>query len=531
MTIASRRCFVLAGSLLLGLGVGCGGGEEKGPTGPANRFPGVTLTVVVPEGPLAAAIENRLGDWEGETAGKVILQAMPLAEMETALTDPGGLKADVVVYPVAWTGRVGAAVGFAALPKRFKSIDYSDLLPAYRRLTRWGEEIVAVPLAGDCLLCYYRRDWFTDSKHTDAYLAKTGRRLAPPQTWEDYLDIAAYFREVFRSAEVPARLPEPSGGQVYGLVEPWGDLSRRRQCWQARVAAYAKDGDNYTLLVDLDNLRPQMARAGFDAGGGTAWQADAGFRLGTEGMRRAADYGPPNMPAVSEADARKLFLRGGAALCLAGADLPLWAVKDKVWGEPEERETLLSAIGVCMLPGSRQRVDRRTGKLQPVITTNRATIIAVGTMLASITKQCGKPEAGTHLLAFLCGKEIGLEHATDVDMRLGVYRRSHFSEPGAWAGLAGMGSDLADRYLAVLSKTMAHDNVVLPLRGPSAPLYVAPVDAMLEKALTDRSPIDGLLTELARQFEAVTDRLGREAQRRHLRQSLGLREAAPTPLP
>src|SRR5262249_13706368 len=121
--------------------------------------------------------------------------------------------ADLWVIEPAWLGRC-AADGVVPLPAELCSdktgSSWSGLLPIYRRyLLRWGPEgtPVALPILGDAVVCYYRKDLFDDPRHQEAYQKQTGRRLVAPETWDDFTAIARYFHEQRQPGRKSPALP------------------------------------------------------------------------------------------------------------------------------------------------------------------------------------------------------------------------------------------------------------------------------------------------------------------------------------
>ena len=51
----------------------------------------------------------------------------------------------------------------------------------------------AAPCQTDAIGFVYRRDWFTDLGEQEAFAARYGRPLVPPDTWEEFRDLAEFF--------------------------------------------------------------------------------------------------------------------------------------------------------------------------------------------------------------------------------------------------------------------------------------------------------------------------------------------------
>jgi multiple sugar transport system substrate-binding protein len=72
---------------------------------------------------------------------------------------------------------------------------YSDLeaAPDAKAITGNGFEIFGLPIQSNALTLSYRADLFEDAKEMAAFKEQYGRELAPPDTWDDFVDVAKFF--------------------------------------------------------------------------------------------------------------------------------------------------------------------------------------------------------------------------------------------------------------------------------------------------------------------------------------------------
>jgi len=105
---------------------------------------------------------------------------------------------DIVVGDSQWIGR-GATKGLYLeltdwLPQ---AVDLGTIHPrAARYLCEYppgSGRFYAAPCETDALGVMYRKDWFEDPKEKAAFKAKYGRGLGPPETWEEFRDLAEFF--------------------------------------------------------------------------------------------------------------------------------------------------------------------------------------------------------------------------------------------------------------------------------------------------------------------------------------------------
>jgi ABC-type glycerol-3-phosphate transport system substrate-binding protein len=71
----------------------------------------------------------------------------------------------------------------------------ADLFPALVEEAHVGDRFVGVPVWTNAQVLFYRADLFADPAQQEAFEADYGYELAPPSTWEQYLDVAAFFTQ------------------------------------------------------------------------------------------------------------------------------------------------------------------------------------------------------------------------------------------------------------------------------------------------------------------------------------------------
>ena len=105
---------------------------------------------------------------------------------------------DIVVGDSQWIGR-GATKGLYLeltdwLPE---AVDLGAIHPrAARYLCEYppgSGRFFAAPCQTDAIGFVYRRDWFSDPGEQEAFAARYGRPLVPPDTWEEFRDLAEFF--------------------------------------------------------------------------------------------------------------------------------------------------------------------------------------------------------------------------------------------------------------------------------------------------------------------------------------------------
>jgi multiple sugar transport system substrate-binding protein len=102
------------------------------------------------------------------------------------------------------------------------------------------------------------------------------------------------------------------------------------------------------------------------------------------------------------------------------------------------------------------------------------------------------------------------------------YSSSHLRDPRPWNERLGDAQGMA--YLAVLRASLSAPQVVQDLRLPGYRAYIAALEDQLDRAMVGDATPQEALRAAADTWETLTDRLGRNSQRRHYRRAMGLAE-------
>lgn len=176
-------------------------GDKPGATGSGSAGGGGELLVAWAKWQPADALETLAKDFTAETGVKVTVSQTPWPTYKDKTFVEFSKKSDrydIVVGDSQWLGE-GATKGHYLeltdwLPK---NVDLSKISPSALRFfceyPAGSGRYYAAPCETDGVGIAYRRDWFEDPKEMAAFRAKYGRALAPPETWEEFRDVAEFF--------------------------------------------------------------------------------------------------------------------------------------------------------------------------------------------------------------------------------------------------------------------------------------------------------------------------------------------------
>jgi multiple sugar transport system substrate-binding protein len=196
---------------------------------------------------------------------------------------------DVLVFPPYFMGDF-VSLNFLRDLDQFHGLgdpQLADYLPAYRDpVIKKNGKTYALMYDGDLLQVTYRRDLFDDPKEQAAFKNKYGHELAPPQTWDQYMQIAEFFH----------RPPN-----LYG------------------TAFYAARGFCYAWFV---NIFAGLGGKWFNPDLSPGINGDAGVRALTM-LVKMKDYAPPNILQIDYPGLNAVFLNGSTAMVVQWDDLAL----------------------------------------------------------------------------------------------------------------------------------------------------------------------------------------------------------------
>ena len=495
--------FLSAGlAMAAALAGGCGQRPAPRPEETGKRFGGAVLRVACPDEAARAAVVQYGSAWASASGGR----------LETALYDPvtgAPPEADVWVLEAAALPRWAAAGRLTPLPDGVRddpAVAWGGLLPLYReRLLVWDDTVCGLPLWGDALLCFYRKDLFANAKHQAAYKARYQRDLQAPATWEEFADIAEYFYRQRGARPAPSLPPLPASEHgldrlYYAVAAPFA----RRAVEEDTPDDKVPEADLFAFHFDLKTGQPRIA--------------SPGFVHALELLRRLQAY----RPAAATTEPWRTFARGDAVLCVADCGR---------LGEFQQRGSpVWDRIGVCPVPGSRVYFDGETGRRHALggSRINRVPYRGAGARLLAVPRSSAQTEAAFALLAELGGRGAADQIVVEPRWGGGIVRQSQLDREH-WDSFR-LDAERETELKRSLRQTFQPGirNPLMCLRVPDERAFVEALTKEVRTALEEVKGGEGKKQEEARVLEAVARRwqaLIRPRAAEHLRDyrlSLGL---------
>jgi multiple sugar transport system substrate-binding protein len=404
----------------------------------------------------------------------------------------GRVDHDVLLIPAAWLADL--APYLSPVPQQaLEAARVDDIYPVYRNaLMRWGGRWMALTLDGDLQLGAYRKDLFEDPETGTEFQKIYGRALEPPRTWAEYRDIAAFFKG--RNA--------PDGGTLSGTLEAYARNGQRIWYLFSHAAAYADHPAHAGhLFLDPENMQPSIDNP--------AW-----VRALTE-YSELRSFGPADVDSLDSEAVRTRFAAGESAMNLDWADTGVLA------GDPHHSR-IAGQVGFFRLPGSREVWNPATQVWDRLDEPRSVTFLAFGGWIAVVPAASPIRQAAWSYISWFVNPENSARDVLDGTTGINPYRPSQLQDPAPWRRL--LGEQQADDYLQVLRNSLLAPQTVPDLRLPGYRAYIAALEQQLDRVLAGEIEPKAGLQQAARTWDALTDRLGRNSQRRHYRAAMGLPE-------
>ena len=338
-----------------------------------------------------------------------------------------------------------------------------DIVPEFRTLsTEWAGTWYYTPMDGDQRQLYYNKIAFGREENKKAFKQKYGYDLLPPETFEEYADMAEFFNE---------RDWDGDGEIEYGTAE---HLKRGRFAFWAFKARFAPYGgvyfdENMKPLVNTPNglyalknlvrTQPNMAPGAYNFGS----------------------------PEVKDAIAR-----GNVALGLS------WSSGGRVVMDPDSSD-MVNKVGVKIKPGGKLKdgtINRRPG---------------VGGWFFAIPKYTTEKqkEAAIRIMEIYYRPELRNQRFLDDGCAEDPWAVS-FLESSEFQNMWPDYPEYSKQYAKVSHDTLKYGMPDMQIRGTHE--YMIAAEDEILAALTGKKTAEQALADMEAAWNKITDRLGRNEQ-------------------
>ena len=224
-------------------------------------------------------------------------------------------------------------------------------------------------------------------------------------------------------------------------------------------------------------------------------------------------------------DTRGLWTNGRCALTIDWGDIGTLAIA--------EGSKVNDKTGAVILPGSKNVLDRATGKLVACDATtcphavdgiNHAPFAAFGGWSGAINAAVDEAtqKATFDYLAYVNEPAQSNADVTVGSTGFNPYRVSQFSDTALWEK-AGMSKAAADNYLGAIKASLASPNMVLDLRIPNNQQYQGEVlDTAISQFLAGELDAEATATQIESKWNDLNTQFGVDEQKAAYQATLGV---------
>ncbi len=455
---------------------------------------GVHLVVATQTGPqIAGPPQDLWKQWGDKTGGTVEVQTFAFGDLFEKIRTgfvSGANPFDIIIYASDWAGDIMGAGYVLEVPQNIQDqMGYQYLIPTYRdRILSWGGKLYGLPYDGDAHMMYYRQDLLTDPQYQADFKAKYGYDMpAPPTTWTQYHDIAEFFNGM-----------TIDGQTVYGAGTAFQRHGQSYWTYLGIAAAWAKAPDDPGYFFDPDTMEPRIN--------------NPGFVQALDFYTSLVKVGPPDVVNWQVGDIRANFPAGKVVLAIDWGDVGPLASDPK-------SSVVVGKWGSGLEPGVDQYYD--SIKKDWVSQYNQAPYLAFGGWIQGVASTTKNPECAFDFAAFMGSQNMSLKLCITPGTGVNPHFYSDLNNVQPWTTL-GMTEPEAKEYLGAIENIIGNSNNVVDLRITGSAEYFDALDTQLARAVIGEVSSQEALDEVANQWNAITDRLGRDQQKTLYRQMLGL---------
>jgi multiple sugar transport system substrate-binding protein len=476
------------------------GASALAPANAQMKHDGVTINLLTRPGPvIAGRLVQRGEEFKAATGATVNVSTVPFADLfQKLLTDwaTGTNSIDVGVFASGWAVELadsGLLADLSPFVANDPGLQFDDIAPYFREFNQKIDgKTHLITVDGDFHMMYYRHD----------VLAAAG--LEPPETWDDYLKVAA---------AVHGQDMNGDGTADYGSC-----LFKKRNAqsfWLILSVAGAylqTQGTAEGIFFDTDSMEPLVKNEAF---------AEA-LRI----LKETGKYGPPDELNLDVTDTRPIVLTGRCALLIEWGDIGPLSID-------ETQSSINGLVTAKILPGSRRVLDRATGRLVdcdaqrcPHATNgvNHTPFAAFGGWSGAVNaKSDAKVIAAAYdFLSYMNAPEQSNFDVTQGWTGYNPYRISQFENIGPWVD-AGFSKEAAENYLGAIGESLNNPNMASDLRIPGTQQYQGIVlDREMARFLAGEITAEQAMDNIFNGWEEITEDFGRDRQRDLYRASLGI---------
>jgi multiple sugar transport system substrate-binding protein len=463
-----------------------GGAEQKGP---------ITLSVLTMTGPfISGPVKAHAPEWSKMHDGKYKVEAVEVAfgDIFPKARQAAMAKSDTFDMLLAANIWMADFVGLdyvIPLDDYLAKVDWypSDVPEGIVKKNTFHGKTYGLICDNDNQYLFYRKDILGNTDYQAQFQKKYGYKYnVPPQTLEEMIDVAEFFNGWDWDND---------GEKEYGFIS---NTKRGNQAywysfsWVSPFSVVPHDQISTPgiMFFDPENMQPLVNDPGWVKG----------LTLYKEMIDRGAE---PGLDWV-RADVINEIVLGHAAMAIDWGDIGPHTYSDV--------SVVQGKIGYALPPGSHQYWDWRSNKWVKTDDVTRAPVHCYNGWSWYITSTTKYPDMCWDFINFMLSERISSIDVASPDSGFQPWRISHSKNLDAWVA-NGWDREDAKAYIENTLAVTDHPNSVIDLRIPGASDYFEGIyEPYLISVLSGEKTPKEALDQVAKEWNALTDRLGRDKQ-------------------
>jgi multiple sugar transport system substrate-binding protein len=471
----------------------------------SKPYQNTTINVMVIRSAVGDCVEYHAPRWEEETGAHVNITKVPIDTLHQEIfADLKGPAQHDAYQTAAWfygdffSSNEPAIVEVAPLLKdpKYPYWDPDQFLPAIQRLYTWQGKLYGVLLDADAQILYYRKDVLGNQDYQEKFKSKLGYDLpSPPKTMPEMHDVASFFTGWDWNGDGK----DDWGISLHAKVNQQGFFH-----FLTLTAPYVISPSNKYFYFHPDDMKPLINSEGH--------------------LRALEDYvkflanGPREQIDWTLEEGWSPFLNGHAVMEPTWGDLPTLA-QDRAHSSVQGR------VGATIIPGTTESFNPLTNQWEKS-TLNSVGNTNGGSWHCVISRRSKQKEAAYDFLAFMANKKNAFFNVTNGWTGVQPAMKYEYFAPVGTGRVEEWENQGWDKDDAIAYLNAYYANLILPaqqlyLRIPGAAEYWHELDVRISSVLSGAKKPKEALDEIYQAWEQITDRYGRESQKKLYAESYG----------
>lgn len=333
----------------------------------------------------------------------------------------------------------------------------ADILPIYRNMfMNYDDHNYGMVYDGDSHLLFYRKDIF--EQFNDEYKRLYGVDLTPPQTWTEYDQIAKFLsRDIDHDGKI----------DIHGTATLNGE--GMRYIWFC--SRFLSMGGSY-----------------FDEKMNPLIDSDIGVKALSDLVELNNSSGVPPQSMFDWTDLNNVFIQGKVAMIVQWSDTARFSYDEKSWNSK-----VSGKVDWALVPGDLPEAPRGG--------------VWLGRVLA-LSKDAKDPDKAWQIMEYITSKDVSKRGTNSYETGTDPFRYSHFDVNGT--GPFPSEED-NKHFLTTVKNSLINTNTDLIIPGSWE--YMQSLDRNMGLALIKKVTPEEALQQTAQEWQAITEKYGREEQK------------------